>query len=63
MPMTNQNEEAGNQPPPPASPPPPAQPQPSLADTFANPLLVGTEKKNDNPTLNKAVRPDNHERR
>ncbi|GAA3227908.1 hypothetical protein GCM10020256_39620 [Streptomyces thermocoprophilus] len=35
----------------------PAQPQPSFTDTHFNPALVGTEKKNDTPTANKAVRP------
>ncbi|WP_217554047.1 hypothetical protein [Streptomyces sp. GbtcB6] len=56
----DQNAGAGQTSPPPApapTVPPSAQPQPSFTDTHFNPALVGTEKKNDNPALNKAVQP------
>ncbi|WP_405536115.1 hypothetical protein OG787_21800 [Streptomyces sp. NBC_00075] len=54
----DQNAGAGQTSPPPApAPAPPTQPQSSFTDTHFNPALVGTEKKSDTPTLNKAVQP------
>ncbi|WP_176741488.1 hypothetical protein [Streptomyces sp. LUP30] len=46
----------GSSQPTPASAPAPA-PQPDFVDAFTNPAMIGTEKKSDTPTLNKAVQP------
>ncbi|MFF4732047.1 transposase [Streptomyces mirabilis] len=32
-------------------------PQPDFVDVFTNPAIIGTDKKSDTPTLNKAVQP------
>ncbi|MGW7109303.1 hypothetical protein ACWGHU_24410 [Streptomyces xanthophaeus] len=58
--MSNgQNQGSGQTTPAPASPAPvPAStPQPDFVDTFTNPTMIGTDKKSDTPTLNKAVQP------
>uniref|UniRef100_UPI002F913DD2 hypothetical protein n=1 Tax=Streptomyces sp. NBC_01562 TaxID=2975879 RepID=UPI002F913DD2 len=31
--------------------------QPDFVDVFTNPAIIGTDKKSDTPTLNKAVQP------
>ncbi|MBT2511585.1 hypothetical protein J7I98_38565 [Streptomyces sp. ISL-98] len=55
--MSNEQNQGSGQPAPAPAPPAPG-PEPDFVDVFANPALIGTDKKSDtNPTLNKAVRP------
>ncbi|UXX98116.1 hypothetical protein N7U49_48370 (plasmid) [Streptomyces sp. AD2-2] len=62
-PMSDEQNQGSGQPASTSAPAP--APQPDFVDAFTNPAMIGTEKKSDdNPTLNKAVRPqDNTETR
>ncbi|GHG00481.1 hypothetical protein ACFT8V_08880 [Streptomyces griseoincarnatus] len=54
--MSDAQNQGSGQPAPAPAPPAPA-PQPDFVDVFTNPAIIGTDKKSDTPTLNKAVQP------
>ncbi|OAR22805.1 hypothetical protein A8W25_24855 [Streptomyces sp. ERV7] len=57
--MSNgQNQGSGQPAPAPACPAPAPAPQPDFVAAFTNTAMIGSDKKSDNPTLNKAVRPE-----
>jgi hypothetical protein len=62
--MSNAQNQGSGQPAPAPNSPAPAPapaPQQDIVDLYTNPALIGTDKKSDNPTLNKAVRPQGNE--